>query len=74
MAAVLKDSGAAECINCSLGPDNFAIAKKTAIGNSFPVVVKANAGLPDPITNTYDLTADKFAESMKTVCHGYNGW
>ena len=67
MAAVLEGLGADGVgINCSLGPDEiFPIAKRLAMATTLPVVVKANAGLPDPITNTYDITADKFAESMK---------
>lgn len=60
MAAVLEGLGADGVgINCSLGPDEILpIAKRLAMATTLPVVVKANAGLPDPITNTYDITAD----------------
>lgn len=53
-------------INCSLGPDEiFPIAQELSCYTSLPLLIKANAGLPDPITNTYDMDAGKFCEQMK---------
>ena len=67
MACTLEGLGAdALGINCSLGPDEiFPIAKELAEATSLPLIVKANAGLPDPETETYDVTPEQFAESMK---------
>lgn len=55
-------------INCSLGPDELEpivsiIAKNTAL----PIIVKPNAGLPDPNSNTYDISADKFASCVSEL-------
>lgn len=56
-------------INCSLGPTEILpIAKELAQYTSLPLIIKANAGLPDPITNTYDIDADDFAQLMKSYC------
>lgn len=52
-------------INCSLGPDEiFPIAKEAAKYSSVPLIIKANAGLPDPETGEYHISAEDFAESM----------
>lgn len=52
-------------VNCSLGPKELEpVVKELSEWTRLPVVVKPNAGLPDPETNTYDLTADDFAEFM----------
>ncbi|MCI1931220.1 MAG: homocysteine S-methyltransferase family protein [Clostridia bacterium] len=66
MAAVLEGLGVdAIGINCSLGPDEiFPLAKRLVDSSSLPIVIKANAGLPNPITNKYDITPEKFAEYM----------
>ena len=32
-----------------------------------PVIVKANAGLPDPVTNEYDVTPEQFVEDYKQM-------
>ncbi len=53
-------------INCSLGPNEIypfiaEIKKRT----NKPVIVKPNAGLPDPLTGIYDIGAAEFAEQMK---------
>lgn len=56
-------------INCSLGPSEILpIAVELAQYASLPLIIKANAGLPDPITNTYDIDANDFAELMKRYC------
>ena len=67
MACTLEGLGVdALGINCSLGPDEiFPIARKLAFSTDLPLIVKANAGLPDPETETYDVTPAEFAESMK---------
>lgn len=55
-------------VNCSLGPKELepVIAELTQWTN-LPVVVKPNAGLPDPVTNLYNVNATQFAEFMKDL-------
>ena len=67
MACTLEGLGAdALGINCSLGPDEiYPIAEKLSECTDLPLIIKANAGLPDPETGIYDITPDRFAESMK---------
>lgn len=67
MACTLEGLGAdALGINCSLGPDEiYPIAKKLAACTDLPLIIKANAGLPDPETEIYNITPGHFAESMK---------
>ncbi|MCQ4725936.1 homocysteine S-methyltransferase family protein [Anaerotignum faecicola] len=67
MAAVMEGLGVdALGINCSLGPDEiFPMADKLCRLTDIPVIVKANAGLPDPVDNSYDITAELFAEQME---------
>lgn len=53
-------------INCSLGPKELVPAVSELIKYSpVPVFVKPNAGLPDPETNKYSLSAEDFASEMK---------
>lgn len=53
-------------INCSLGPDEiYPIAQELAQYTRKPLIIKANAGLPDPITNTYAMAAEQFAACMQ---------
>lgn len=48
-------------VNCSLGPEELVpIVEKLCQWTNLPVIVKPNAGLPDPVTNTYDFDADAF--------------
>lgn len=55
-------------VNCSLGPEElFPIVEKITKWCEIPVMVKPNAGLPDPITNTYDVTPQEFAETVKKM-------
>lgn len=55
-------------VNCSLGPrELLPIVKELAKWTNVPIIVKPNAGLPDPITNTYDVSPDEFAEVMKKM-------
>lgn len=53
-------------INCSLGPvEIFPIAEKLRSLTDLPLVIKPNAGLPDPATGAYDITCDQFVEKME---------
>lgn len=53
-------------INCSLGPaEILPIARRLAKVTPLPLIIKANAGLPDPMSNTYDMDAQSFASQMK---------
>jgi len=67
MACVLEGLGVdAMGINCSLGPKEiFPIAEKLVASTSKPILIKANAGLPDPVTNTYNVDAKMFGEYMQ---------
>jgi 5-methyltetrahydrofolate--homocysteine methyltransferase len=73
MALTLESLGAdAIGVNCSLGPREFApIIEELSKWTSLPIVAKPNAGLPDPITNEYDVSPEEFAESAaKLVSYG----
>lgn len=53
-------------INCSLGPEQiYPMIRELQGYTSLPVFAKPNAGLPDPATGEYDITADQFARSMQ---------
>lgn len=53
-------------VNCSLGPDELLpFVKRMREVTSLPIIVKPNAGLPDPVTGEYGMDAEAFAESMK---------
>ncbi len=55
-------------INCSLGPDEiYPMAEKLCKCTTLPVIVKPNAGLPNLSSDGYDVTPQKFAESMKKI-------
>lgn len=66
MAAVLEGLGVdALGINCSLGPaEILPIAQELAACTNLPLIVKANAGLPNLETGSYDITPELFAEQM----------
>lgn len=66
MAALLNGLGVdAMGINCSLGPDEiFPMALELSTKTELPIIIKANAGLPNLITNSYDITPELFGESM----------
>lgn len=50
-------------VNCSLAPDElYEIVGEIMNYTNLPVVVKANAGLPDPATGVYSVSADEFAD------------
>ena len=53
-------------INCSLGPDDiYPLAKKLVEWTHLPIMIKANAGLPNLNSGGYDISADQFAAQMK---------
>lgn len=66
MCAVLEGLGVdALGVNCSLGPvELYPIVQKMSQLTDLPLIVKANAGLPDPETGAYDITPDQFAQQM----------
>lgn len=54
--------------NCSLGPVELTpMIKKLFSMVKVPIVFKPNAGLPDPVTNTYNVGPDEFAELIKDL-------
>ncbi|MDD7517324.1 homocysteine S-methyltransferase family protein [Ruminococcus flavefaciens] len=65
MVAVLEGLGAdAIGVNCSLGPDElFPVLDRICALTTLPVIAKPNAGLPDPVTNEYNVDPDDFAAS-----------
>lgn len=70
MALTLEGLGAdAVGVNCSLGPKElYPIVEELSKWTNLPIVLKPNAGLPDPVTNEYNITPKEFAELMeKTI-------
>ena len=69
MAMTLAGLGAdAIGINCSLGPRELypAVEKLCSLTN-LPVIIKPNAGLPDPITNKYNVLPEEFSQLLKAM-------
>lgn len=66
MALTLSGLGAdAIGVNCSLGPEELLpIVKEMSEWTDLPLVVKPNAGLPDPNSNTYNVNAADFTQSV----------
>lgn len=66
MAVTLESLGVeAIGVNCSLGPKElYPVVEKMSRYTTLPLIVKANAGLPDPVTNTYSITPEEFTEYM----------
>ena len=55
-------------VNCSLGPKELEpVIEELTKWTNIPVIVKPNAGLPDPVTNLYNVNAQQFAEFMKDL-------
>lgn len=53
-------------INCSLGPDEiFPLIQEMKQWTNKPIIVKPNAGLPDPATGLYSMNAKTFQEKME---------
>ena len=69
MALTLTGLGAdAIGVNCSLGPKELEpVVEELSRWTNLPVVVKPNAGLPDPETNQYNVTPSQFADFMKDL-------
>lgn len=66
MALTLSDFGVdAIGVNCSLGPDALApIVERMSKYTSLPLIIKPNAGLPDPATGKYDVSPDDFSSQL----------
>ena len=51
--------------NCSLGPDELiSMSEELSRWTDVPMILKPNAGLPDPATGLYNVTPAQFAEGM----------
>lgn len=70
MALTLEGLGVdAVGVNCSLGPDElYPVVEELSRWTSLPIIVKPNAGLPDPETNAYDVTPQDFAKAWSGCC------
>lgn len=52
-------------INCSLGPaEIYPLAERLCAATNLPVLIKPNAGLPNPDTGRYGIDAAQFCEEM----------
>lgn len=69
MALTLEGLGADVIgVNCSLGPKElYPVVEELCRWTNLPVAVKPNAGLPDPVTNKYNITPKEFAELMEKL-------
>ncbi len=67
MALTLEGLGVSAIgVNCSLGPEELVpIVQELCRWTTLPVIVKPNAGLPDPVTNAYAFPPERFAACMK---------
>ena len=67
MACTLSALGVdAMGINCSLGPKEILpLIREMGEWTAKPLIVKPNAGLPDPTTGQYDMDAAEFARQME---------
>ena len=69
MAMILSGMGADVIgMNCSLGPkDALPIVEEILRWSSVPVLIRPNAGLPDPATNLYNTTPQEYADVMEQI-------
>ena len=69
MARHLEEAGAAAVgLNCSLGPaEALPLARVLRESTSLPLIVKPNAGMPDPVTGAYPMDAAAFAAAMEPI-------
>ena len=69
MARTLEGLGAdALGLNCSLGPDRLLpVVREIISATRLPVVVKPNAGLPDPVDGHYSLAPEDFSRAMREM-------
>lgn len=67
MALTLEGLGAdAIGVNCSLAPLELrGVVTELSENTSLPLVIKANAGLPDPVSGVYSVSAEQFAEDYR---------
>ncbi len=67
MAVTLNGLGVAGMgINCSLGPvEILPLAKQLASLTDLPLLIKPNAGLPNPETGEYNLSVQDFGTAMR---------
>ena len=55
-------------VNCSLGPkDLVPIVEEISKWSDVPIIVKPNAGLPDPVTNAYNVDPEEFADACSSM-------
>lgn len=53
-------------VNCSLGPKQLIpIIEEMITWTDKPIIVKPNAGLPDPSTGAYSIGPEEFAQQMR---------
>ncbi len=66
MALTLEGLGAdAIGVNCSLGPQELLpVVEELCRWTTLPVIVKPNAGLPDPVTGAFSVLPDDFAHAL----------
>ncbi len=69
MALTLSSLGADVVgMNCSLGPaEAMPIVEEILRWSSVPVLIRPNAGLPDPATNEYNVTPDEYARLISQM-------
>ncbi len=69
MAVTLTGLGVdAVGVNCSLGPDELeGVVSEISKYTDLPIIIKANAGLPDPNSNEYNIKPEKFASCVKDL-------
>ncbi len=69
MALTLSGMGADVIgMNCSLGPDEaMPIVDELLKWSDVPVLIRPNAGLPDPKTNEYSITPSEYADIMARI-------
>lgn len=55
-------------MNCSLGPDEaMPIVDELLKWSEVPVLIRPNAGLPDPKTNEYSITPSEYADILAKI-------
>lgn len=69
MALTLEGLGVdAIGFNCSLGPKELlSMAEELCKWSDLPIIMKPNAGLPDPATGKYTITPEEFADELITA-------
>ena len=68
-ALTLEGMGAdAIGVNCSLGPREMPpLAEELLRWSTLPIILKPNAGLPDPAGGGYDITPAEFAQNLAAL-------